>query len=80
MDQSSTTQNRRSRRSNLLMTATLEIAGRVLPVKLRNLSADGARVEGAELPVEGTRLLFRKGELAIDGRVIWVRGKQAGVA
>lgn len=80
MDESGITQNRRSRRSNLLMTATIEIAGRVLQVTLRNLSSDGARVEGDQLPVEGTQLLLRKGELAIDGRVIWARGKQAGIA
>ena len=80
MDQSGIIQNRRSRRSHLLMTATLEIAGRALQVILRNLSSDGARVEGDQLPVEGTQLLFRKGELAIDGQVIWARGKQAGIA
>ena len=80
MDESGITQNRRSRRSNLLMTATLEISGRSLEVTLRNLSSDGARVEGDQLPVDGTELLFRKGGLAIGGRVIWSRGKQAGVS
>ena len=80
MDESSTTQNRRSRRSQLLMAATLEISGRALGVKLRNLSADGARVEGDQLPIEGTDLMFRKGELAVAGRVIWSKGRQAGIS
>ena len=80
MDESGNTQNRRSRRSHLLMAATLEVAGRAISVKLRNLSADGAQVEGEQLPVEGTSVLFRKGELAIAGRVIWTKGKQAGIS
>lgn len=80
MDESSITQNRRSRRSQLLMTATLEIAGRALDVKLRNLSSEGARVEGDQLPIEGTELMFRKGEIAIAGQVIWSKGRQAGIS
>jgi hypothetical protein len=79
MDQSGNTQNRRSRRSHLLMSATLEVSGRAIAVKLRNLSADGAQVEGDQLPVEGTELLFRKGELAVPACVIWTKGKQAGI-
>lgn len=79
MDESGSTQNRRSRRSHLLMAATLEVSGRAINVKLRNLSSDGAQVEGDQLPVEGTSLLFRKGDLAIDGCVIWTKGKQAGI-
>ncbi len=79
MDENSNTKNRRSRRSHLLMTATLEISGRAFQVKLRNLSSEGAQVEGELLPVEGTELMFRKGELAVPGNVIWTKGKQAGI-
>ena len=79
MDESPTTQNRRSRRAHMLMTATLDYAGRAVKVTLRNLSPDGAQVEGAQLPVEGTDLLFRKGELAVAGSVIWTKGRQAGI-
>lgn len=79
MDESSNTQNRRSRRAQLMMTGTLEWSGRSLPIKLRNLSSEGARVEGADLPIEGSALHFRKGDIAVDGRVIWVRGNQAGI-
>ena len=56
------------------MTATLEISGRAVQVKLRNLSSDGAQVEGNQLPVEGTELLFRKGDLAVGGCIIWTKG------
>lgn len=80
MDQSNNPQNRKTRRSNVLMSASLELSGTSLPVKLRNLSADGALVEGDRLPVEGASLLFRKGDLSIPGQVAWVKGRQAGVA
>ena len=79
MDESGITQNRRSRRSHLLMSATLEIAGRALTVKLRNLSSEGAQVEAADLPVEGTQSMFRKGDIATVGRIVWVKDKQAGI-
>ena len=80
MDQSSNPQNRKARRSNVLMSASLELSGTSLPVKLRNLSAEGALVEGDKLPVEGASILFRKGDLSMAGQVAWVKGRQAGVA
>ena len=79
MDDSDIAQNRRSRRSQRMMTASLEASGRVVDVTLRNLSSDGAQVEGDDVPVEGTELLFRKGDLALAGTIIWTKGKQAGI-
>ena len=78
MDQSNS-QKRKSRRSNVLMSASLELSGTSVRVKLRNLSADGALIEGDKLPVEGASILFRKGDLGIPGTVAWVNGRQAGV-
>ena len=80
MDQSSASQNRKNRRSNVLMSASLELSGTSLPVKLRNLSAEGALVEGDKLPVEGASILFRKGDLSMVGTVAWVKGRQAGIS
>ena len=79
MDQSNASQNRKTRRSNVLMSASLELSGMSLPVKLRNLSAEGALVEGDKLPVEGASILFRKGDLSMAGTVAWVKARQAGV-
>lgn len=62
------------------MSAALELSGISLPVKLRNLSAEGALVEGENLPVEGAELLFRRQELSAQARVIWVRGGRCGLA
>lgn len=80
MDESSPAQNRRSRRANVLMSATLELSGEAIVVKLRNLSAEGALIEGDRLPVEGAQLLFRKGDLVVAGSIAWSEGKQAGVS
>lgn len=80
MDESTQVQNRRERRSNVLLTASLELSGKALEVKLRNLSADGALVEGDSLPVEGAEVRFRRHELVVNGRVVWVRGNRAGLS
>ena len=79
MDESSNSQNRKNRRSNVLMSASLELSGTSVAVKLRTLSPEGALVEGDRLPVEGASVLFRKGDLSMPGRVAWVNDRQAGV-
>ena len=80
MDESSTSQNRRSRRSNVLLTATLEVGGEHLPVKLRNLSAEGALVEAKLLPAAESPIVFHRNDLCVRGKVAWVSGKHAGIA
>ena len=62
------------------MAAHVECAGASIAVKLRNLSKDGALVEGASLPPVGTKVLFRKGELALPGQVAWETGTRAGIS
>ena len=80
MDESSVSHNRRSRRSNVFLAASIEVSGIALPVKLRNLSSQGALVEGDDLPVEGSQILFRRKDLSVKGRIAWVHENQAGVA
>jgi hypothetical protein len=80
MDESLITQNRRSRRSNVLLAATIEAFGKAIPVKLRNLSTEGALIEGKNLPLDGAAVVFKRNDLAVDSRVVWVLGDQAGVA
>ena len=74
------TQNRRARRSPVLLAASVEVAGVVAPVKLRNLSEEGALVEGENLPLEGTTTFFERNELRVKARVAWVHGLYAGLA
>jgi hypothetical protein len=73
-------QNRRSRRSQVLLVAKLEHGGTSQAVKLRNLSAEGALVESEKLPIEGTSVHFVRNELNAQGRVVWVNGRYAGIA
>ncbi|MEO7786962.1 MAG: PilZ domain-containing protein [Sphingomicrobium sp.] len=80
MDESSITQNRRSRRSKVLLSASIEFSGASLLVNLRDLSSEGALIEADKLPVEGSEVVFRKAELSQRGRIAWVEGKRAGLA
>lgn len=80
MDESSLNQNRRSRRSPVLLAASVEVAGTPQPVKLRNLSQEGALIEGDRLPLEGTTTFFQRNDLRVKSRVAWVQGRFAGVA
>ena len=73
-------QNRRSRRSHVLMAASIEAAGSSTPVRMRNLSAEGVLIEGDDLPIEGTIVLFRKNDLKATGHVAWVKDNRAGIA
>lgn len=79
MDKSGTTRNRRSSRSNVLLKATLELPGVSLGVVLRNLSQDGALVEGEGLPEKGARVLFHRQGLSVPSRIAWCDGAQAGL-
>jgi PilZ domain-containing protein len=80
MDESSLMSNRRSRRSPVLLTAAIEVAGRQFAVKLRNLSEQGALIEGDHLPEEGSTAVFERKDLRRQGRVVWVHGRYAGIA
>lgn len=80
MDESSITQNRRSRRSPVLLAATVEIDGAPVPVKLRNLSEQGALIEGDRLPSDGSETYFQRNDMRLKSRIVWVHGKYAGVS
>ena len=72
--------NRRSRRAPVLLAASIDVAGAPVPVKLRNLSEEGALIEGDRLPHEGARTHFKRNDLRLKSRVVWVQGRYAGVA
>ncbi len=72
--------NRRSRRAPVLLAAAVEVDGRPVAVKLRNLSEDGALIEGDDLPVEGSSTFFQRNELRLPSMIVWVQGRYAGVA
>ena len=62
------------------MAASIEAAGITVPVKLRNLSSEGALIEGDRLPSVGSPVTFHKKELSLAGHVAWITGNRAGVA
>ena len=80
MDHSLHSQNRRHRRSNVMLKATLETPGASIPVLLRNLSQEGALVKAEELPEEGARVLFHRDGLSVPSRIAWSHCGLAGVA
>lgn len=80
MDESGITQNRRARRSHVLMSASIEADGVTVAVKLRNLSPEGALVEGNQLPAVGSVVTFRKKELNLPGYIAWITAGRAGIA
>ncbi|MEO5773400.1 MAG: PilZ domain-containing protein [Sphingomicrobium sp.] len=80
MDESNAPRNARSPRANVLLAATIEVSGASIAVKLRNLSEQGALIQGERLPVEGSEVLFRRNDLSVAGRIAWVDGQYAGVA
>lgn len=79
MDESSVSHNRRSRRSPVFLTASIELGGAVHHVKLRNLSPEGALVEGAQALSEQSDVLFKRNDLSVAARIAWVQGKYAGI-
>ncbi len=49
------------------------------PIKVRNLSSTGARIEGAVLPMTGAQIRLRRGSLEVAGEIVWCRDGEAGV-
>src|SRR5690349_2452044 len=80
MDESSMIANRRSRRSPVLLAASIETDGASIAVKLRNLSEEGALIEADDLPKEGSSTCFMRKDLRVNGRLVWVHGRYAGIA
>jgi len=72
--------NRRSRRSPVLLAASIDVDGASIAVKLRNLSEEGALIEAEGLPREGSSACFVRNDLRVKGRVVWVQGRYAGMA
>src|SRR5687768_16471839 len=72
-------EDRASPRTNLLLAANAEVGGRILPVRIRNLSETGAMVEGAGLPDAGMKLVLELGDLHVSAVVAWAAGGRRGV-
>ncbi len=69
----------RPARTNMFVMATLYADGLASPVKIRNLSPTGALVEGNRIPQAQSRVTLRRGELAIEGQIVWRELGRAGL-
>jgi len=73
-------EQRRGHRSNLFLAAVIEAGGIESPVRIRDLSMSGARLEGPAFPAVGTRLMLRRQDVKIEATVRWIAGGRCGVA
>ena len=79
MSPDAASEGRIERRTNMFVMASLVADAGSGPVKMRNLSAHGALVEGAVLPRAGSRFRLYRGELSIWGKVVWSDHGRAGL-
>ena len=79
MDESSNSQNRRNKRSLVLIAARLRIAGESVEVRLRNLSCNGALLEADIPPSVGSEVVFERGDTVAPARVAWGQNSRFGI-
>ena len=79
MNQPGTADPRAEPRTNLFLAAVIRRAGLSLPVKVRNMSASGALIEGTDLPEEGAEVKLVRGSLAVCATVAWSSNGRCGV-
>jgi len=72
-------ESRGGHRSNVFLTATLVMAGGSLAVRVRNISARGALLDGPKLPPVGAAVDLRRGSLVARGTIAWQTGDHCGV-
>ena len=66
-------------RINLFLSATVEVDGRSLAVRIRNLSRSGAMIECPGLPQSSSAIVIERTGLKIGGLLRWASGPRAGV-
>jgi hypothetical protein len=66
-------------RTFLMLAATARCGGKILAVRIRNVSETGALIEGDDLPGAGEPIHLSRGESEIDGVIAWSVGIRRGV-
>lgn len=66
-------------RTNMFVMASLVTSTARETVKVRNMSSGGARVEGTSLPAPGMPCLLHRGDLSLEGTIVWARDGKAGI-
>ena len=63
----------------MFLTATLDTGAASSPVRIRNISARGALIDGPSLPAIGARVRLIRGELRASGELAWTGAGQCGL-
>lgn len=71
---------RKDTRTNLFVAASIVAEQMRASVRLRNISAAGALIEGGDLPEIGESVCMRRGSLSVHARVVWRQAKSAGLS
>ena len=66
-------------RINLFLSATVEVDGQSLAVRIRNLSRTGAMIECPGLPQLGSPIVIERTGFKVGGLLRWASGLRAGV-
>ena len=72
-------ESRGGHRSNVFLAATVVAGGASSAVRVRNISARGALVDGPGLPPEGAAVELRRGSLVAYGEVAWHDAGHCGI-
>lgn len=78
-DAGSGMQERRSKRSLVLLAAKIHVGGMTTSVLLRNLSQNGALLEADVVPPVDTKLTFERGATMAEARVAWASIRRFGI-
>lgn len=70
---------RSSRRRRVFLSARLATPAAEFPVHIRDISATGARIEGADLPRAESTIVLKRGAFTGFGRLVWVEGGVGGI-
>ena len=70
---------RRWARQPMILSARLITVAHEYQVRIRDLSAGGARIQGDELPGVGTDALLKRGEFETFGHIAWIHDGHAGI-
>lgn len=66
-------------RTRLFLSATIQTDRLSSAVRVRDLSACGARIDGARLPAEGAVARLIRGELSVSGTIVWRDSTACGI-
>ena len=68
-------------RSKVLYGGTIRCEGRSFPIRILDLSCNGALISGVGLPLnEGSLVTLTCGKQSVEAAVCWVRANEAGLS